>query len=84
VYLSSNVWHYIILASVVVVVVVVVLIQRLRPLGHAREASLSRLPRPERGSSRLITIGLNSSLPRPPPLRTGRKRPSIPEFGPVA
>jgi len=58
---------------VVVVVVVVVLIQRLRPLGHAREASLSRLPRPERSSSRLYTIGPNSSLPRPPPLRTGRK-----------
>jgi len=61
------------LAAYVVVVVVVVLIQRLRPLGYAREASLSRLPRPERGSSRLYIIRLNSSLPRPPPLRIGRK-----------
>ncbi len=48
--------------TVVVVVVVVVLIQRLRPQGHAREASLSRLPRPGRGSSRLYTIGHDSRI----------------------
>jgi len=47
---------------VVVVVVVVVLIQRLRPQGYAREASLSRLPRPGRGSSRLYIISYNSRI----------------------
>ncbi len=51
--LSKRLFSGVDIGAAVVVVVVVVLIQRLRPQGHAREASLSRLPRPGRGSSRL-------------------------------